>query len=418
MARLGNRRAIFFSTDKYKGNNMKKLLLTCSLLFSTSVLYGCGATDTTIESTVTSSNGQACNIGDVQLLADFPTSRMDECRRVGSSEFEVVLKPENTPINSSVWYAFKTVAKQPTKVKVTMKVDGDVHRYLPKASTDLKTWSLIDFNDDGELRSFSVTANSTPTYIAGQEIINNQYYVDWAKKLQSMTNISHEVLGQSIQNRPIYKLETKADSNKWLVLLGRMHPPEVTGALALFPFVETLLADNKLANDFRRQYNILLIPNINPDGVYAGNWRHNMNGVDLNRDWNKFKQPEVQQINAYLEQLAANGQKIEFAIDFHSTRRDIFYTMPSDYGVEKPYFVEHWLGELDRQMPKFEVIQKPGNNPNAGVSKQYFADKFGIHAITYEMGDNTDRQEIVRIADKAATTLMSVMLSEQDHNVK
>ena len=397
---------------------MKKLLLTCSLLFSTSVLYGCGATETATDSAVASSNGQACNVGDVQLLADFPTSRMDECRRTGKGLFEVLLKPENTPINSSPWYAFKVVAKQQTPIKVIMRVKGDKHRYVPKRSTDKLHWQIQEHTLSGERLTLKIDASSVPTYIAGQEIIDNQYYVNWAKKLQTMTDISHEVLGHSIQNRPIYKLETKADSNKWLVLLGRMHPPEVTGALALFPFVQTLLADNQLASDFRQQYNILLIPNINPDGVHAGNWRHNMNGVDLNRDWNKFKQPEVQQINAYLEQLVANGQKIEFAIDFHSTRRDIFYTMPSDYGVENPYFVEHWLGELDRQMPNFEVIQKPGNNPDAGVSKQYFADKFGIHAITYEMGDNTDRKEIVRIADKAATTLMSVMLSEQDHSVK
>ncbi|REL27292.1 zinc carboxypeptidase [Thalassotalea euphylliae] len=394
---------------------MKKLLLTCSLILSTSALFGCGSLETT-NSNVASSNEQACDFGDVKLLADFPTSRMDECRRVGTRNFEILLKPENRPINSSPWYAFRAVAEQPTTINITMKVDGDVHRYLPKLSTDLKAWSLIDYQDNGDLRSFSIDATAKPSYIAGQEIIDNQYYVDWAKKLQAMTDISHEVLGKSIQNRPIYKLESKAETNQWLVLLGRMHPPELTGALALFPFVETLLADNALANEFRRQYNILLIPNINPDGVYAGNWRHNMNGVDLNRDWNKFKQPEVQQIDAYLEQLVADGQKIVFAVDFHSTRRDIFYTMPSDYGVENPYFVEHWLGELDRQMPEFDVIQKPGNNPNAGVSKQYFADKFGVHAITYEMGDNTDRKFITRIADKAASTLMSVMLSDQNHN--
>jgi hypothetical protein len=90
--------------------------------------------------------------------------------------------------------------------------------------------------------------------------------------------------------------------------------------------------------------------------------------------------------------------------------------MPVDYGVEKPYFVRHWLGALDDAMPDFTVKLKPGNNPDLGVSKQYFSDTYGVHAITYEMGDNTDRIEIKRIAVNAANLLMMTMLSDEDHN--
>ncbi len=159
-----------------------------------------------------------------------------------------------------------------------------------------------------------------------------------------------------------------------------------------------------------------MIPNINPDGVYAGNWRSNANGLDLNRDWNDFSQIETSLINNYLQKLVKQGQKIKFAVDFHSTKHDIFYTMPVDYGVEESYFVRHWLGDLDRQMPNFNVVIKPGNNPDLGVSKQYFSDTYGVHAITYEMGDNTDRSEIKRIAFNSANLLMANMLSDVDHN--
>jgi len=90
--------------------------------------------------------------------------------------------------------------------------------------------------------------------------------------------------------------------------------------------------------------------------------------------------------------------------------------MPVDYGVEDAYFVRHWLGDLDKAMPNFNVVIKPGNNPSLGVSKQYFSDKFGVHAITYEMGDNTDRDEIKRIAFNSANLLMVNMLSDVNHN--
>ncbi|KGJ95919.1 M14 family metallopeptidase [Colwellia psychrerythraea] len=359
----------------------------------------------------------SCAIGKVTLTADFAAARMDECKKVAENEFEIILVPENTPINSSPWYAFKVQAEQNTDIKITMRVSGDEHRYPPKISRDGKTWQLQEYKLRGKRLIMEMTASAKPVTIAAQEIINNEYYVDWAKQITKENTFTHSILGQSTQGRPIYKIESRnKNANEWVVILGRQHPPEVTGALALFPFVETLLSSSELSNYFLRKYNVLVIPNINPDGVEAGNWRSNANGFDLNRDWVDFTQVETSLINDYLQQLVSQGQKIRFAVDFHSTKSDIFYTMPVDYGVEKAYFVINWLGELDRQMPNFDVVLRPGNNPDLGVSKQYFSDKFGVHAITYEMGDNTDRTKIKRIAFKSANILMINMLSNVDHD--
>ena len=362
-------------------------------------------------------HSQSCNNGKVKLTSDFAAGRMDECKRTGENEYLITLVPENTPINSSPWYAFKIQAEQNTDIIITMKVKGDKHRYPPKISHDGKSWQLQDYQLKGERLIMKVKASPQPVTISAQEIINNQYYVDWAEELTAQSVFTQSILGLSTQGRPIYKIESRDEStNEWVVILGRQHPPEVTGALALFPFVETLLSDSELSKYFLRKYNVLVIPNINPDGVHAGNWRSNANGMDLNRDWNDFSQIETQLINDYLQGLVAQGQKIKFAVDFHSTKNDIFYTMPVDYGVESSYFVRHWLGELDRQMPNFNVVLRPGNNPDLGVSKQYFSDQFGVHAITYEMGDNTDRTKIKRIAFKSANILMINMLSETDHD--
>ena len=396
-----------------KNTLIKMTLHTFALLFSLSLLTACGSTPSK-----TSDNAKACNTGSVRLTTDFDAGRMRNCQALDNNRFLITLMPENTPINSSPWYAFKIEADQPTDIKIIMKVKGDKHRYPPKVSLDGKTWQRQDHTLKNERLVMKINASTKPIYIAGQEIINNQYYIDWAKKLKNKYSVSHEELGKSTLGLPIYKIESKSKSKEWVVVLGRMHPPEVTGALALFPFVETLFATNSLASHFRQNYNILVIPNINPDGVKAGNWRHNANGFDLNRDWITFNQLETQQIHQYLQQLVANGQKIKFAVDFHSTRHDVFYTMPVDYGMEDKYFANHWLDALDNAMPDFKVVTEPGNTPNNGVSKQYFADNYKVHAITYEMGDNTNRTKIDRIAKKAANTLMSTLLSDVDHNKK
>ena len=334
-------------------------------------------------------------------------------------KFDIIIQPENTPINPSPWYAFKVEAEQATTVNISITIAGQrPNRYLPKISNDMKNWQLHPHQYQEKRLTLSVNASKKAQYIAAQEIIDNQYYVDWAQRLQQQSKVTHSILGQSQQGRPLYAIESHSKSKEWVVILGRLHPPEITGALALFTFVETLLADNALANSFRQHYNLLVIPNVNPDGVAMGNWRHNANGVDLNRDWITFKQPETQQVHQYLQKLVAKGDKIKFAVDFHSTQHDVFYTMPVNYGVENKYFVKHWLNTLDRLMPNFDVIQKPGNKPNNGVSKQYFADNYNVHAITYEMGDETDRRRINVIAHNASTLLMKTMMSDQEHNVE
>ncbi len=366
-----------------------------------------------------SGNSQSCAMGQVTLTANFEAGRMDQCQRVSATAFEIILAPENTPINPSPWYAFRVQASQPTAITISMTVQNNDHRYPPKVSLDGKTWQAQAHTIQGRRLTMQLTASTEPKLIAAQEIINNQYYIDWAAQFSNQPHVSHSVLGYSTQGRPIYKIESRNPQAKaWLVILGRQHPPEITGALGLFSFVETLFANNALSAKYLAQYNVLVIPNLNPDGVYAGNWRHNAHGLDLNRDWGNFSQVETKQVNDYLQQLVQQGQKIKFAIDFHSTQHDVFYTMPTDYGVENPYFVQRWLTALDRQMPNFKVVIKPGNKPNNGVSKQYFADVFGVHAITYEMGDNTDRTQIKQIAFESASLLMRNMLADVELDKK
>ena len=122
---------------KYEIHMMKNYLRSFTLLLTTILLSSCSSS-----SSEESNNAKACNIGSVRLTTDFPTGRMKNCKALGNNEFLITLIPENTPINSSPWYAFKIEADQPTSIKITMKVKGDIHRYPPKVSYNGKTWQL------------------------------------------------------------------------------------------------------------------------------------------------------------------------------------------------------------------------------------------------------------------------------------
>ena len=106
-------------------------------------------------------------------------------------------------------------------------------------------------------------------------------------------------IGRSVEGRPIRALHVNPEAPRHVLVLGRQHPPEVTGALALIPFVERLLAKRidacaqaEPTCALFEQHGFMVAPNLNPDGVARGHWRHNLGGVDLNRDWGAFTQPE------------------------------------------------------------------------------------------------------------------------------
>ena len=54
---------------------------------------------------------------------------------------------------------------------------------------------------------------------------------------------------------------------------------------------------------------------------------------------------------------------------------------------------------------------KPGHYPHVPTSKTYMHANFGIPAITFELGDETDREFVRRYARTAAQQMMLELLS-------
>ncbi len=359
-----------------------------------------------------------CGFGEVRFDIDFPSARLNECARTGPDEYSLGVMPEATPINASPWYAFKVMAASTRMISVYLHYGVHSHRYPPKISKDGKTWTLLDRSDyqilfAGKTLQLSLVAGPQPLYIAAQEIIDNRYYEQWADGLAQLEYVEKSLLGKSPNNHSIFKLVSAGQGKEWVLIVGRQHPPELTGALALLPFVETLLADSDLARQFRQRFNLLIVPNLNPDGVAAGNWRYNMNGIDLNRDWGLFTQVEIALVrDELLRRFARTDQRLVLGLDFHSTGEDVFYTQQDDTTLYLPGFTRDWLEYIAGQLPNYRVKREATNNPGLPTFKTYLSGAYSIPAITYEVGDNTDRQLITRVARTGARGMMRVLLNE------
>ncbi|MCC5880365.1 MAG: succinylglutamate desuccinylase/aspartoacylase family protein [Idiomarina sp.] len=353
-----------------------------------------------------------CDFSDVRFSAEFPQGRFGRCERGDDGRVIIHLEPEGTPINPSPWHAFTVEADSERTIGVEIRSEYADTRYSPKLSHDRNTWKVMEYEREGSAQFFTVEVGAEKVWIAGQELFDNNDYQIWLAKLKEQhPQLERIELGQSEEGRELPALVHYGSGNEWLLLLGRQHPPEITGAMAMRTFVETLLNDDELSPGFLARYNILIAPNLNPDGVAAGNWRHNANGVDLNRDWFSREQAETQAVHRFISDVTEPGGVLVYGIDFHSTFRDVFYTTPGDYLTKEPDFSFDWLNMLAAAVAPNAIREQPSANAAQGNFKQYMADTHGTHAVTYEVADNSDRLTIGLIATHGATTLMTYMIA-------
>jgi predicted deacylase len=262
---------------------------------------------------------------------------------------------------------------------------------------------------DGKSMALAIELEQAFAWLAGGELLTDAWYAQWLRELEAMDGIEVARIGASVQGRPIF-LAASEGRPEVILLLGRQHPPEVTGALAMRPFVTTLLADTPLAKAFRARYQLLMVPLVNPDGVALGYWRHNEGGTDLNRDWGPFTQPESRAIRDRLQSELAGGRRLRLMLDFHATGKNVFYTQSDEVSSDPPGFTARWLAASQTRLPEYAFEREASVDTVQANSKNWFHQAYGIPAITYETGDETDRDTLAAAAVVFAEEMMRTML--------
>lgn len=366
---------------------------------------------------------------------EFEGARLNDFYQLDESTYVAVIKPENAPINNSAWYAFKLWSNAEKDIILKLKYTDGSHRYEPKISTDGINWQLMDSTlvavDSSKANvSLKLKIRMDTLWISAQELITSSYFENWMDEVSRLSNTEKKIIGHSSQVRPIYQLRFNSSnpSNNYVVVIGRLHPPEVTGSIALITFINTIFGESVLAASFRERFNLIAIPFVNPDGVDNGHWRHNANGVDINRDWVDFNQPEPRAVRNEIERII-NEEKgqIKFFIDFHSTTEDVFYNMsvetlrtanlPEENFLRQKEGLElinTWLGNLQERLPDYHVnIVDTLSKPTSPTSDRWLQREYDIPAMTYEVADTTNRELISKVSTAAAEELMRILLSRE-----
>tara|TARA_R110002096_G_scaffold183757_19_gene361996 strand:- start:1569 stop:2840 length:1272 start_codon:yes stop_codon:yes gene_type:complete len=362
---------------------------------------------------------------------EYDGARMNDFYAVNDTLFEVMIKPERSPINNSAWYGFRIWSEKQRTITLRMRYENGRHRYQPKAYFEANIFSdtpvdtiynkpiEISYDTSG-VASFELTVGELPIILTAQWPFNTTLFDDALESPLINKYAKKSVVGYSHQQKPIYELEIdETDPEKpagVLIILSRQHPPEVTGFLSSMFFLENMLGDNDLAKEFRKHFVIKAYPMINPDGVDNGHWRNNMAGNDLNRDWEFFNQPETRAVrDALLPLLKDSRKRVYYGIDFHSTNENIFYPIDEEIVTFPDNFTQRWqdLVKESNTDVVFNTEEFPTDSP---IAKNWIFKTFGADAVTFEVDDALNISDNEEMSYSASQLLMQLLLDEFNKN--
>ena len=351
----------------------------------------------------------------------FDAARLNDFKETGTNQFEVPVLPENSPINMSPWYAFRLKAEEAKTIEIKLTYTEGVgrHRYWPKLSSDRENWIAIDSGQfvvapDSLSATMTIDVGTAPLFVAAQEIIDSNDMKEWVLARKS-DKVKTSTIGKSRLGRDLLNMDiTNGDAaGKDIVLvISRQHPPEVTGNLAMMHFLDEIVKDTELSNEFLDQHRVIVYPMMNPDGVDLGHWRHNEGGIDMNRDWAYYRQPEVRQIcQDIIDKVNESGGDVKLGLDFHSTWEDIYYIFNDDVESKLHGFSREWIANIFDRIPEDKGVISPFP-VNSPVSKNWFISQFNAEGITYEIGDGTPRDLIKTKGEVGAQEMMKLLLEK------
>ncbi len=143
------------------------------------------------------------------------------------------------------------------------------------------------------------------------------------------------------------------------------------------------LLDTTQSKELLKEYQFVVVPVVNPDGLVHGISRYNINMNDLNSQWfenlAEIEEPEVKGLISWINNWYDQGNSIDHAFDVHcwGQRDHNLYITNNDTLYHKV---------IDRLTP-FKVI--PSNNVHS--ANWYFQYVRNIPVTTVELSQKTGR---------------------------
>uniref|UniRef100_A0A7E4VZK9 Peptidase_M14 domain-containing protein n=1 Tax=Panagrellus redivivus TaxID=6233 RepID=A0A7E4VZK9_PANRE len=99
------------------------------------------------------------------------------------------------------------------------------------------------------------------------------------------TPLTNTVQRRRVELLTITNFNNLRDQQRIVFITARVHPGETPSSFVMHGFIDFLVSNDPRAEALRDTYVFKIVPMLNPDGVYLGNYRCSLMGFDLNRQW-------------------------------------------------------------------------------------------------------------------------------------
>lgn len=212
------------------------------------------------------------------------------------------------------------------------------------------------------------------------------------KSIRSNPLVEIRPIGKTVQGRELEIVRIGRTNAPYRVFLrARAHAWEPGGNWILEGVTERLLS--KEGAKFLENYCVYFLPMANKDGVALGRTRFNLQGRDLNRNWNEPSDPQLAPENFALEKwltgMIAAGQKPHLALELHNDGNGkLHISRPPIPDLAQHVKRMAILEELLRKDTWFTEGPTSGEFRNSGTLGEGWLQRFGIDAAVHEFNCN------------------------------
>ncbi len=261
-------------------------------------------------------------------------------------------------------------------------------------SVDGRTWRPAEMELlEGNRLKLELTMEADVVYVARLEPYRLSDLEKFLEEIRPHPQVQISEIGRTVEDRPLEIIRIgNQDAPNRLLLRGRAHAWEPGGNWVIEGLVRRLLADDPRSKAYLERYCVYVMPMANKDGVARGWTRFNVQGKDLNRNWDVKPDPalcpENYALETWIEKQISEGHRPDFMIDWHNDDGGQVH-------VSRPNID---LGAYLAKMERFETLLREhtwftegstgGKFRTPGSIGEGLLERYGVHACVHELNAN------------------------------
>ena len=283
--------------------------------------------------------------GELQFDGNFESGNIGGVTRVNEAEFDLSIRPDTNNPRFRLWFYFRVrnaragqrVLFNVVNLCKTRSLYRDGMAPCFRTSFSPK-WERLPSKGVYYYRCPAHGHSYIMSFVYVFERSDAEYYFSYCfpytyTELQrylyrierrQLPYVQREQVARTLQHRRLDMLTiTNPDAGPKVATVfvtARVHPGETPASFACQGLIDWLISDEPTASRLRDRAVVKVVPMLNPDGVFLGNYRCSYIGVDLNREWQAPGPlaPELVAVKGLLEDAASSDPPLAIFIDIHS----------------------------------------------------------------------------------------------------